>query len=135
MLEMRLVRKWLTDKATVGELYVNGALECFVCEDRYRAPPAVKVPGLTAIPCGKYAVRITHSPRFNRDMPLLLNVPGFEGVRIHPGNTAADTEGCLLPGRVRVANGVQESKLAYDALFAKLKADKGPIMLTIEVQP
>lgn len=136
-MKLELKRRWLTPEATVGELYVDGVLECFICEDRYRPPPEPKVFGKTAIPNGTYEVVITQSPRFKRLLPLIVDVPGFQGIRIHPGNTAADTEGCLLPGRVRVPNGVLESKAAFDVLFAKLMAvhQREPVTITITVEP
>ena len=128
-----LKRTWLTGASTVGSLYVDGEFCCFVLEDRYRPPPEAKVKGATAIPCGRYEVRITHSPKFGRDLPLLIDVPGFEGVRIHPGNVPADTEGCLLPGRVRHGESVQESRAAFVDLFAKLQGAPGPIWLDVEL--
>jgi len=134
-LELDLRRIWLTDASTVGELYVNGEFESYVLEDRYRPPPEAKVYGATCIPTGRYEIVITESPRFKRPLPLLLNVPGFSGVRIHPGNTAADTEGCLLPGRVRHGESVLESRKAFDALFEKLRASRGSNFITITVEP
>src|SRR5580765_7942292 len=89
IMELTLTRKWLTDKSTIGELAVNGKFECFILEDHFPTP-YVKVDGQTCIPLGRYEVIINHSQRFNMDMPLLLGIPGFAGVRIHPGNTAAD---------------------------------------------
>jgi hypothetical protein len=84
---------------------------------------AWKVPGKTAIPSGMYKVVITPSARFKRPMPLLLNVPNFEGIRIHWGNTDADTEGCILVGRTqKPPDFIGESRLAFDALFPKIKA-------------
>ncbi len=133
-MKLDLIRRWLTDASTVGELYVDGERCCFVLEDRHR-PNQPKVPGATCIPTGVYEVRITHSPRFNRDLPLVCDVPGFAGVRIHPGNTVADTEGCLLPGRIRHGESVQESRLAFVELFAKLQGAAEPITLTITVEP
>lgn len=120
-MRLALVRKWFTEKTTIGSLYVNGRFECYVLEDRYRPPPEPKVFGQTCIPCGEYVVKITPSPRFKRDLPLVLNVPGFEGIRIHTGNKAEDTEGCLLPGLRRGVDEVRESKLAFDSLFEKLR--------------
>lgn len=135
-MNLELKRRWLTPRSTVGELFVDGKFECFILEDRYRPPPEPKVYGKTAIPNGRYEVRITPSPRFKRDLPLVMNVPGFEGIRIHPGNNADHTEGCLLPGRRRTADQVRESKLAFDDLFEKLKnAGKGPHFITITVEP
>jgi Family of unknown function (DUF5675) len=134
MMELKLIRRWLTPASTIGELYVDGVRECFILEDQYPTP-YLKVYGRTAVPTGRYEVRITQSPRFKRELPLLLNVPGYEGVRIHPGNTADDTEGCLLPGTIRGADKVMFSKAAFACLFSKLKLATGPVFLTIEVQP
>lgn len=129
-MELVLRRRWFTDETTIGELFVDGVRSCFVLEDKEREGEP-KVYGKTAIPRGRYEVRITPSPRFKRDLPLLIGVPGFEGVRIHPGNVAADTEGCLLPGRVRELDRVLESRLAFDVLFAQLRLAKGPIFITV----
>lgn len=144
-MDLKLVRKWLTPNSTIGELSVDGKWECFVIEDNYPTP-WVKTPGKTAIPVGKYEVIVNRSDRFStlagHDvlMPLLLNVPQYAGIRIHPGNTAADTEGCLLPGRVRKVDQVLESKLAYDALLPKIKAalakgEKVHIEIVVEPAP
>lgn len=136
-MELKLVRKWLTKQSTISELSINGTFECFVIEDNYPTP-YVKIPGKTAIQAGHYEVIVNMSTRFKVEMPLLLNVPQFAGIRIHPGNTASDTEGCLLPGRKREVDKVLESRLAYDALFTKIKAAiaKGEkVCITIEVHP
>lgn len=114
---LTLVRKIFTEESTIGHLSVNGEFECYTLEDRVRAK---KVHGKTAIPMGHYEVLITHSKRFNRQMPLLLNVPNYAGVRIHPGNTAAHTEGCILVGKQKGSNHIGGSRLAYRALFRKL---------------
>ena len=108
---------------TIGELTVNGAHECWTLEDVVRAD-GVKVYGETAIPAGAYAVDITYSPRFKRDLPLLIGVANFVGIRIHPGNTASDTEGCILVGQGKGKNCVLSSRAAFDALFSKLQAAK-----------
>lgn len=111
---------------TIGSLSVDGEWECWTCEDAVREVPGQgvwqwKVPGKTAIPRGTYDVTITTSARFGRDLPLLIGVPGFDGIRIHPGNTAADTEGCLLPGADRLGKSVGRSRVAFDALFTKIR--------------
>ena len=122
---------------THSQLTIDGKPECFVVEDVVRDGP--KVYGKTAIPAGRYRVIITHSPRFRRPLPLLLDVPGFEGVRIHAGNTAKDTEGCLLPGIAKTSKGVANSRLAFSRLFKKIEAalKKGEeVWITIkDVQP
>ena len=79
-----------------------------------------KVYGQTAIPTGTYRVIISYSNKFKRQMPLLLNVPGFLGIRIHSGNTEKDTEGCLIVGKNKVVGKVIESKDTYNKLFSIL---------------
>ncbi len=80
---------------TIGKLYIDGHYFCDTLEDTVRK---VKIAGKTAIPTGTYKVKKTMSPRFQKILPEILNVPNFTGVRIHAGNTAADTDGCLLLG-------------------------------------
>ena len=118
-MKLDLIRELGTKGYTFGAIVVNGIYECHTLEDEVRDE---KVYGQTAIPPGTYAVIISFSPRFQRDLPLLVGVPHFEGVRIHPGNTAADTHGCILPGRTRdVENGtVGASRVAFNALYEKL---------------
>ena len=111
---------------TISRLNVDGVFFCFVCEDEIREVKGQpvekwKLKGKTAIPGGEYRVVVTMSNRFKRELPLLVDVPGFEGIRIHPGNTAADTEGCLLPGFVMTPTGVAQSRPAFEALFLKIK--------------
>lgn len=123
-----------SDTTTIGEMQVDGVFQCYTCEDIERE---LKVPGKTAIPKGTYDVIINMSNRFKRLMPLLQNVPNFSGVRIHPGNTAEDTEGCILVGRTRnIKNGtiytVGESRKAYTKLFEKMLLANEPITITIE---
>ena len=129
-MELKLVREILTDESTIGSLYVNGQFECYTLEDRVRP---VKVKGLTAIFPGHYEVVVTFSARFKKILPLLLNVPQFDGVRIHPGNTAKDTEGCILVGTGRQANRITGSQMAFAKLFDSLStaAQKEKIFLEI----
>lgn len=124
------MREPTTDGATLSVWFVDGHFECFGLEDELREREGLevedwKVPGHTAIPAGRYLVVVTQSGRFGRRLPLLVNVPGFTGVRIHPGNTIADTEGCLLPGRIRAAARVGESRLAFNRLLSKVEAAAG----------
>lgn len=118
-MELQVKRTDFTDSSTIGELSVNGQFECYTLEDKVRP---VKIAGKTAIPAGRYEVIIDFSQRFGRLLPLLLNVPNFEGVRIHPGNAAADTEGCILVGEEKSQDFVGQSRAAFDRLFAKLSA-------------
>ena len=123
-MKLELERTKKTKDCTIGELCVDGRWECYTIEDVVR-DNGVKVYGQTAIPAGTYDVDITFSNRFQKPLPLLLNVPGFEGVRIHTGNTALDTEGCIIVGRtVSSLTSVGESKLAFEHLFPQLQAAK-----------
>ena len=119
-MKIELVRFLLNPGCTVGDLLVNGVHECWTLEDVVRAP-GVKVFGKTAIPYGTYPVGITFSNRFQRDLPLLVGVPAFEGIRIHPGNTAADTEGGILPGTRYTSDSVTNSRLAFNSLMPKIR--------------
>ena len=115
-------------KSTIGELSIDGKFECYTLEDVERD---VKIAGITAIPKGTYKVDITMSNRFKRLLPILINVPNFEGVRIHSGNKAQDTEGCILVGAERAIDFIGKSRIAFDKLFAKMEVAK-KITLTIE---
>jgi Family of unknown function (DUF5675) len=118
-MNLRLLRKTFTDASTIGELSVDGKPECFTLEDKVRA---VKIFGKTAIPAGIYEVTITFSEKFKKPLPLLLNVPNYAGIRIHPGNKPEDTEGCILVGTTRSKDFIGNSKVAFAALFTKLQA-------------
>ena len=139
---LRVVREPSVDGTTMGALYVNGHWQCWTLEDEIREderPVAEwKVAGKTAIPAGRYGVRLSLSNRFKRVLPELLDVPGFTGVRIHAGNTIEDTEGCLLVGRTRSNGRIVESRQAFEALFGRLEAAtaaSGTIMIDIENPP
>jgi len=129
-MHLKLLRKTFTEESTVGVLSVNGQSECFTLEDKVRA---VKIPGKTAIPAGIYEITITFSERFKKPLPLLLNVPNFSGIRIHAGNTAEDTEGCILVGTTQGVNRIGSSRVAFAALFAKLQAALKREKIFIEV--
>jgi len=119
-MKLHLERLQIDPDVTIGSLSVDGEWQAWTLEDPVR-PPGVKVPGDTAIPPGTYPVTITGSPRFRRMLPLVGNVPNFSGVRIHPGNTTADTEGCILVGCDRFSKSLGHSRKAFDALFALLE--------------
>lgn len=102
-----LSRDYRKPEYTIGRLYVDGVRICNTMEDTDRGlrqdmPLAeierLKVYGQTAIPTGKYKVTMTYSPKYKRQMPQVMNVKGFTGIRIHSGNTAADSLGCILLG-------------------------------------
>lgn len=120
-MKLQVSRVQFDTACTIGQLSVDGVPQCYTLEDVVRPAGAPKVFGQTAIPAGTYGVIITFSPHFQRDLPLLVNVPDFEGVRIHPGNVAADTEGCILVGMDKGADSIGRSRLAFDALFPKIQ--------------
>ena len=143
-MHLTLKRTTLTKESTIGELSVDGVVECYVLEDVVRPASAPKGFGRTAIPVGTYQVLVTFSTRFQRRMPLLVNLPGGDisfggrriddcGVRIHSGNTAADTEGCLLVGLDKKVDFVGRSRDAFSRLFPRIQdaAKGGPVLLTI----
>lgn len=117
-----------TNTSTIGELLIDGVFECYTLEDVERE---VKVKSETAIPKGTYKVIINQSNRFKRLLPLLLNVPNFEGVRIHSGNSNHDTEGCILVGQTMGKDYIGKSRKAFDKLFKKMQAAKD---ITITIQ-
>jgi hypothetical protein len=111
------------DTHTVGKMYVDGAYECYTLEDVVRNGTIVL--GKTAIPTGEYKLIVDASVRFKQDMPHILDVPNFTGVRIHSGNTSADTDGCILLGTTWAGKDfIGNSKIAYKKFFDKLKKAK-----------
>ena len=125
-------RLWYTPNSTISEVFVGNEYQCFFLEDPVRE---VKVPGKTAIPYGRYEIVTSFSNRFQTMLPLLLNVPNFEGVRIHPGNTPGDTEGCLLPGLrdPKAPDVVTDSRRMFNLIFARIKTglESGKVFIDI----
>lgn len=132
MIRLRLQRHASGPISTIGALFQvepDTSLSdrwCWTCEDVIREIPGVsvavwKVPGETAIPAGVYEVKFSFSPKFHRELPEVLDVPGFSGIRIHPGNTSKDTEGCILPGIETDGTHVRESRAAYGIIAARLE--------------
>lgn len=115
---LTLKRTYLLDNYTIGELYIEGEYYCDTLEDTVREE---KIAGKTAIPYGKYEVIVNRSPRFKRDLPLLLDVPNFEGIRIHRGNTDEDTSGCILVGENKVVGKVINSTEKEEYITKLLK--------------
>lgn len=120
-MKLEVKRTIFTDLSTIGELSIDGEFFCYTLEDVVRDK---KIYGKTAIPAGTYKVVFTYSPHFNRILPLLVGVPDYEGVRIHPGNTDADTEGCILVGQAYRKDFLLASRAAFDPLFEKIKNEK-----------
>lgn len=113
---------------TIGKLYINGEYFCDTLEDTVRDK---KIPNKTAIPAGTYKVIVNTSPRFKRLLPRLLDVPGFEGILIHRGNTPEDTSGCILVGENKVKGKVINST-QYELKLVELLKDDDNITITIK---
>lgn len=122
----RIARK---DGYTIGRMSLDGVYFCDTLEDTDRGLNSTmpvdeilskKRKGITAIPTGKYDVILTFSPRFKRVLPLLLSVKGYEGVRVHAGNTNKDTEGCLLVGENKERGKVLNSRATLEKLMSVL---------------
>lgn len=150
-MDLRLKRIAKRATYTIGRLFIDGVYFCDTIEDCDRGldqslPVSVnrakKVRGETAIPTGRYQVTLgVQSPRFSQRkqysfckgyLPRLLNVPAFDGVLIHIGNTAKDSEGCILVGKNKEVGKVLESTATFHALYEKLKAANGMIFIKIE---
>lgn len=134
-MEIEVIRNTFTDKSTISDVFIDGEHECFILEDKDRglidAWPIEqinksKIFGITCIPYGHYKVIVTKSERFSKlrghdvYLPLLLNVKGFEGVRIHSGNRPEDTEGCLITGTDKGIDVVNNSVTAFIKLNDKI---------------
>ena len=150
-MELKLKRIARKASYTIGRLYVDGQRFCDTIEDCDRslrqdmaraAIKRIKVPGETAIPTGRYRVTLgVRSPRMSQKkayefcdgyVPRLINVPGFDGILIHIGNTARDSEGCILVGENREVGKVLNSTATFKRLYARLREAKGDIYITIE---
>lgn len=134
-MELTLNRIFLGSSATIGELLVNDKYLCDTLEDRVR-PEGEKVYGKTAIPEGTYEMVLSYSPRFKKILPEILNVPNFTGIRIHCGNSSADSSGCILVGTWdgEKEDWVSDSKVAFNKLMSLLQKaadNKEKITITI----
>ncbi len=136
-MEMKLIRKFLGRDYTIGNLYIDEKYFCDTLEDQRRLlkVPSDKVRGQTAIPEGRYKVVITMSNRFKKPLPLLLDVPFFEGIRIHAGNTKDDTEGCILIGKNTMKGKVTASRQHMELLMDNMRNQEGEdIWITITLK-
>ena len=143
MLHLTLFRKWYKDEYTIGQLFAGGRQICNTIEDTDRGLhqfmseaeiKKIKVPGKTAIPVGTYRVEVTPSPKFGRPLIEVQNVPGFSGIRVHRGNTAADSAGCILPGlnteKGKVTNSTHFEELLTSMVSAACTAGE-EVFLTV----
>lgn len=141
-MKLRLERLWPKKDYTVGRLYVNDTFFCNTLEDRIVDKnkngkfdgDEKKVYGESAIPYGTYQVIYNWSPKFGRNLPRLLNVPHFEGILIHPGNTAADSAGCILVGKNTEVGRLTSSRYISDELNTLIdEAQRRGEPITIEI--
>lgn len=130
-MELTVIRKTFTPNSTIGDFLIDGSFHCYTLEDCVRTGP--KVPGATAIPEGRYEVAIDMSTRFQRLMPHILDVPNFSGIRIHKGNTDADTEGCVLLGMDKGVDRIWDCESAFHPFFDLLTEalKTGTVYITI----
>ncbi len=139
-MELTLKRLHKNPTYTIGKLYVDGVYFCDTVEDTDRGMTqqmsnsyneARKVYSKTAIPVGRYRVVLSYSNKFKKSLPLLNDVMCFSGVRIHSGNTAEDSLGCIIVGENKIKGGVINSRATMERLMAKLRGQK-EIYITIE---
>lgn len=142
-MELKVIRKEFTSKTTIGELYINDVFFCYTLEDVDRGLTqdmskkdieAKKVYGKTAIPYGRYEIIMSWSNKFKCVMPLVNEVVGYTGIRIHKGNSEVDTLGCLLVGMKKGVDKITNSTQAFDRLFVLLQeaCSKGKVWITYE---
>lgn len=132
MIETQIYRYPSTNKTTLGEWWMDDNFFCYTLEDVVREK---KIPKITAIPAGRYEIKITKSPKFKQDMPILLNVPGYEGIRVHWGSNSSNTDGCIIVGDETTEDEkILNSKQTYKLFFSKLKKmlKKDRVFVTIE---
>jgi len=118
-----------TEESTIGELFIDGKFFCYTLEDKDRGLTDSmslaeiklrKIFGITCIPYGKYKVVLSMSPKFGKILPEIQGVKGYSGIRIHTGNTAKDSLGCLLVGKKKAFNQIFESTAAMRELMLML---------------
>jgi hypothetical protein len=137
-MKLTLKRIALRPTYTIGRLYIDGEYFCDTCEDKVRDAnkngvfdEEKKVYGKTAIPYGNYTIILSMSNRFKRVLPLLLDVPEFSGIRIHSGNTADDSLGCILVGENKQVGKVLNSRKTENKLMQILNATDEDIEIEI----
>lgn len=140
-MKLELVRAYKNDQYTIGHLYIDNLYFCDTIEDVDRGASQEmhwhrtgetgywedsdgnkieKIYGRTAIPAGDYYINVTYSPKFSRDLPLIMGVKGFQNIRIHSGNTEKDSLGCIIVGKNKVKGQVIKSKDTLNELMLKI---------------
>lgn len=131
-MELKVVRSIMNDNSTLGKMYMNDEFFAYTCEDTVRhinGDISKKIKGKTAIDAGRYEVVVSHSGHFGKELPLLLNVPCFDGIRIHGGNTADNSLGCILIGeksdmKGRISNCAEKVADLIEAIKIAQKKEK-----------
>lgn len=122
-MKLTLQRYLFTEDYTMGLLFIDGIYFCDTVEDKFRGNDlkGKKVYGETCIPYGVYTVKITYSPKHKKNMPQIMDVPYFEGIRFDVANTAKDVLGCVAIG-IKSENGkVLQSRKTYNAFIKRLE--------------
>ena len=127
-MKIKVDRIYKGESYTIGKMYLNGEYFCDTLEDAIRP---VKIPNETAIPAGTYKVEVTYSPRFKRNLPLLIDVPNYTGIRIHNGSNKDHTSGCILVGFNTSKGILSDSRKISDQLTNLLKSLSEPIEIEI----
>lgn len=141
-MKLTLKRIALRPTYTIGKLYIDDVYFCDTIEDTVRDlnkngkfdNGEKKVHSKTAIPYGTYEIKWTYSPRFKKYTPQLMSVPSFEGIRIHAGNTSADTEGCLILGKNKQVGKVLNSRDTINKFYPIIKEACSNGKVTIEIK-
>lgn len=138
-MELKVVRKYKKSEYTIGKMYINGEYFCDTVEDTDRGLSqnmknstieAKKIYGKTAIPTGRYSVVLSYSNKFKKTLPLLKDVLGFSGIRIHNGVNADSSLGCIIVGENKIKGGVINSRQTMERLMYRLRNEKN---ITIEI--
>lgn len=127
-MKIKVDRIYKGESYTIGKMYLNGEYFCDTLEDAIRP---VKIPNETAIPAGTYKVEVTYSPRFKRNLPLLIDVPNYTGIRIHNGSNKDHTSGCILVGFNTAKGKLTDSRKTSDQLTNLLESLSEPIEIEI----
>lgn len=127
-MKIKVDRIYKGESYTIGKMYLNGEYFCDTLEDAIRP---VKIPNETAIPAGTYKVEVTYSPRFKRNLPLLVDVPNYTGIRIHNGSNKDHTSGCILVGFNTAKGKLTDSRKISDQLTNLLKSLSEPVEIEI----
>ena len=142
-MNIQVIRETFTSKSTIGKMYIGGRFFCYTLEDVDRDKNKDgdlndigenKVYGETSIPYGTYEIEVRYSPKFKRELPALLNVPHFEGIMIHRGNTNKDTLGCILVGENTIKGKVVNStpfEIKLTTLIKEAKVKKEKVLIEI----